>query len=137
MFSAVLLILQALKIKFDVAYVNEIFTAVLGLLVVIGIIIDPTKAVVKSQETAVAEKEKTEVKQTEEKGQVKPLPVVAQNEVGDVNFQNDFQTLVKEFKAQINQTMEEFKSLKQENHVVEVVETTAVENSNPYVDVIN
>ena len=39
MFSAVLLILQALKIEFDIAYVNEIFTAVLGLLVVVGIII--------------------------------------------------------------------------------------------------
>ena len=40
MFSAVLLILQALKIEFDVLYVNEIFTAVLGFLVVVGIIID-------------------------------------------------------------------------------------------------
>ena len=30
-FSAALLILQALKIEFDIAYVNEIFTAVLGL----------------------------------------------------------------------------------------------------------
>lgn len=41
--SAVLLILQAFNIEFDVNYINEIITAVLGLLVVIGIINDPTK----------------------------------------------------------------------------------------------
>ena len=41
--SAVLLILQAFDISFDIAYINEIVTAVLGLLVVIGIINDPTK----------------------------------------------------------------------------------------------
>ncbi len=42
--SAVLLILQAFDISFDIAYINEIVTAVLGLLVVIGIINDPTKS---------------------------------------------------------------------------------------------
>ena len=42
--SAVLLILQALKIKVDFIYVNEVSTAILGLLVVIGIINDPTKS---------------------------------------------------------------------------------------------
>lgn len=41
--SAVLLILQAFDISFDIAYINEIVTAVLGLLVVIGIINDPAK----------------------------------------------------------------------------------------------
>jgi phi LC3 family holin len=50
-FSAVLLILQAFKIEFDIAYVNEIFTAVLGLLVVIGIISDPTRTTIKSDST--------------------------------------------------------------------------------------
>lgn len=42
--SAVLLILQAFDFEYDIAYVNEIATAVLGLLVVIGIINDPTKS---------------------------------------------------------------------------------------------
>ncbi len=42
--SAVLLIFQAFDFQFDLAYVNEIATAVLGLLVVIGIISDPTKS---------------------------------------------------------------------------------------------
>lgn len=41
--SAVLLILQAFEFHFDIMYINEIATAVLGLLVVIGIINDPTK----------------------------------------------------------------------------------------------
>ena len=42
--SAVLLILQAFNFEFDIAYISEIATAVLGLLVVIGIISDPTKS---------------------------------------------------------------------------------------------
>lgn len=42
--SAVLLILQAFEFHFDIMYINEIATAVLGLLVVIGIINDPTKS---------------------------------------------------------------------------------------------
>ena len=58
-FSAILLVLQALKIEFDIAYVNEIFTAVLGLLVVIGIINDPTRTSVKS-----VTKENNKIKET-------------------------------------------------------------------------
>ena len=41
--SAVLLILQAFNFEFDIQYVSEIATGALGLLVVIGIISDPTK----------------------------------------------------------------------------------------------
>lgn len=44
--SAVLLLLQAFDFEFDILYVNEILTAVLGLLVVIGIISDPTRIMV-------------------------------------------------------------------------------------------
>ena len=47
--SAVLLILQAFEFHFDIMYINEIATAVLGLLVVIGIINDPTKTSVKKE----------------------------------------------------------------------------------------
>ena len=50
--SAVLLILQAFDIQFDIAYINEIVTAVLGLLVVIGIISDPTKSSTKTNSSA-------------------------------------------------------------------------------------
>ena len=42
--SAVLLILQNFDVHFDIANFNEIVTGVLGLLVVIGIINDPTKS---------------------------------------------------------------------------------------------
>lgn len=49
MVSAVLLVLQACDIKFDIAHFNEIVTAVLGLLVVIGIINDPTKTSVDAK----------------------------------------------------------------------------------------
>ncbi len=54
--SAILLICQALKLKFDVAYINEIVTAVLGLLVVIGIINDPTKSSSTSADTSTKDK---------------------------------------------------------------------------------
>ena len=57
--SAVLLILQAFEFQFDIMYINEIATAVLGLLVVIGIINDPTKNAAK-KETKTEKVEKTE-----------------------------------------------------------------------------
>lgn len=42
--SAILLILQSFNIQFDISNFNDITTAVLGLMVVIGIINDPTKS---------------------------------------------------------------------------------------------
>ena len=87
LFSAVLLILQALKIEFDIAYINEIFTAVLGLLVVVGIISDPTRTLTKTSD----ENSKTTVKNSslgvvaqknEEKvEEEKLLPTVKESEV--------------------------------------------------------
>lgn len=56
--SAVLLILQAFDISFDIAYINEIVTAVLGLLVVIGIINDPTKTGKDASSSSVLNSEK-------------------------------------------------------------------------------
>ena len=49
--SATLLILQAFNIKLDIANINEIVTALLGLLVVIGIINDPTKSTKDTEST--------------------------------------------------------------------------------------
>lgn len=49
--SATLLILQAFNIKLDIANINEIVTALLGLLVVIGIINDPTKSAKETDST--------------------------------------------------------------------------------------
>lgn len=45
MVSAILLVIQNLfDIKIDVAFVNEAVSSILGILVVIGIINDPTKS---------------------------------------------------------------------------------------------
>lgn len=40
--SCIIMVLQACGLKFDVLYVNEIITAIMGLLVVLGIISNPT-----------------------------------------------------------------------------------------------
>ena len=108
MFSAALLVLQALKIEFDIAYVNEIFTAVLGLLVVIGIISDPTRTTIKSNETKVnyevenetLKEEKTELKSKEEKID---LPTIEKDEIDDVNFQNDFQAILNKISLDLDE----------------------------------
>lgn len=141
MFSAVLLILQALKIKIDVAYINEIFTAVLGLLVVIGIISDPTRTSVKSQE-----KTDEKVSNTETTNNIKdteaPLPIESKNEVGDVNIQNDFKTIVENIKSEISKTFEEMKTINQQTtkEIVEkqeqIVQPAVAETNTTYLDVI-
>lgn len=154
-FSAVLLILQALKIKFDVAYVNEIFTAVLGLLVVIGIISDPTKTVVKAQEITenkIKEQVIGENKVKEEKKETakQNLPTFAKDETNNINLQNDFQAVVATIKAELRSAMEEIKNIKETNInkikenqvcVADINEQTPVAaemlNENPYIDVIN
>ena len=40
--SAVLMLLQAMGLKFDLPYVNEIITSILGVLVTLGIISNPS-----------------------------------------------------------------------------------------------
>lgn len=80
--SATLLILQAFNIKLDIANINEIVTALLGLLVVIGIINDPTKSAkdtendVKSTNKKKAGNKQIEPSKTENK---------AEKDVEDVN----------------------------------------------------
>ncbi len=58
--SAVILILRALRIDFDFIYINEVVTAILGLLVVIGIINDPTKSSSKQKTETEKENAKTD-----------------------------------------------------------------------------
>ncbi len=69
--SAVLLIFQAFNIKFDLDCISEIVTAVLGLLVVIGIISDPTKVSVSEDKIKSSTEEKAEDK-PENKEEAKP-----------------------------------------------------------------
>ena len=148
-FSAVLLILQALKIEFDVAYVNEIFTAVLGLLVVVGIIIDPTKTV-ETSKTKTA-KQKTENSKVEENKAETSLPIDEKNEVNNLNNENDFQVVLNnisvdlanklkelgEINQQVTQSLKEIQNNKTE---VEVINGNALpaaaEMENPYIDLM-
>lgn len=64
MVSAVLLIFQAFDLQFDIEYINEIVTAVLGLLVVIGIISDPTKSSTSSSSNSTASNQSTQTGNT-------------------------------------------------------------------------
>ena len=153
-FSAVLLILQALKIEFDIAYVNEIFTAVLGLLVVIGIISDPTRTTVKANEKPV----KTETKVEEVKEQVETknlqnvtLPNEQENETNCFNPKNDFQAIMNKISFDLDEKIKELEKIKFEtlNKVesqtkkeevsvkVEDVKPAVAEITNPYIDTIN
>ena len=118
MFSAVLLILQALKIEFDVAYVNEIFTAVLGLLVVVGIIIDPTKVATKTTQQQEIKGAKAEVKSTEAEEQnlkedtnQTTLPIVEKDEVDNINNENDIQIVLGKITQDLQTRIKELSAL--------------------------
>ena len=166
MFSAVLLILQALKIEFDIAYVNEIFTAVLGLLVVVGIIIDPTKTAVatklaedkktiekpiekevenkvetKSEEVAINENVSAE---QEEKA---ALPIVEKNETRNFDYENDIKIVLNKISADLENKISELgKFLKpeaeEERNIIDVKSKeeesspAVAEMENPYIDLM-
>ena len=161
-FSAVLLILQALKIEFDIAYINEIFTAVLGLLVVIGIISDPTRTSVKPSETSVNQNLKVEPKAEEEMPKEKEeekVPTDEKNEINNVTCETNFQTILSKISADLNEKVailtEKFENLKSLIQVVRSEENIVTNNqaddeiikenekpavadmSNPYINVIN
>ena len=145
-FSAVLLILQALKIEFDIAYVNEIFTAVLGLLVVIGIISDPTRTSVKNVGETSKVKDETEQKIEE----TKALPIVEKSEVDKLNSQDDIQTILKKISTDLElkiqeikeQTKETISCVEQKNDYLTnfnelAVGSAVAEMENPYLDLNN
>ena len=90
--SAVLLILQALKIEFDIAYINEIATAVLGLLVVIGIISDPTRILTKNTNLA----EKTEIKSNSKQEEIIKEVENKKQEIVDEVDNNEQEEIVEE-----------------------------------------
>ena len=117
MFSAVLLILQALKIEFDIAYINEIFTAVLGLLVVVGIISDPTRTLTKNND----ENSTTNIKNSslgvvaqknEEKVEgEKLLPIVKESEVDKLFSKNDIENVVLKFTEGLNEKINKINTI--------------------------
>lgn len=96
--SAILLIIQAFKIEFNIAYLNEIATAVLGILVMIGIISDPTKIAVDSKEEIKQEK-------TEEKGEEKNSTPTLQK------IENDLRSCEDDYKAVVSKAMDDLKNM--------------------------
>ena len=141
MFSAVLLILQALKIKFDIAYVNEIFTAVLGLLVVIGIISDPTRTSVKQ--------DSTQTKDIKQEKISEEIPTVKKNEIDNGNLKDNLQTILTTISEDLKEKMQELKDLSfksskeekpeanEETHKEKEISLPAVaETDNPYINII-
>lgn len=135
--SAVLLILQAFDFEYDIAYVNEIATAVLGLLVVIGIINDPTKSSSSNTENITSTSDKTttesvveldnnvesvkpnnEEKKTEDTNTITEnnnmnegiIPIDEKNATDtDVN-KNDFEVLVEKIKTDLFTKIDELKN---------------------------
>lgn len=131
--SAVLLIFQAFNIKFDIMYINEIATAVLGLLVVIGIISDPTKIAVKTSskdlkikedekqnvivETETKQEEKLEaeekvqerVEETSEEVAEEIMPVDEALENDNVFAQDDFKILIEKISADLHKLTQQNK----------------------------
>lgn len=125
--SAVLLILQALKIEFDIAYINEIATAVLGLLVVIGIISDPTRYTVKDGSNLTKpEKQKSENKKIEEvilnleennkitaeqtaetvkAENENSMPINGEDKTDISSVQNDYEDIVKNISEDLNKSV--------------------------------
>lgn len=147
MFSAVLLILQALKIEFDVAYVNEIFTAVLGLLVVVGIIIDPTKTATKSTQTEKETVETQSKKEIVENITETALPIEEENEINNNNNENDIQTIMNKIASDLELKIKELDAINKDtsNKLVELNKTeqknvdsqpAVAEMENPYIDLM-
>ena len=136
--SAVLLILQAFEFHFDIMYINEIATAVLGLLVVIGIINDPTKTSTKKENkkevsslspTQNVEEKETEIKQEsvnqiadesvedakkEQEIEEQNFPIDEQDEINDKFDKNDIKNLINKISTDVeeeNEFKEMFKNL--------------------------
>ena len=137
--SAVLLILQAFNFEFDIAYISEIATAVLGLLVVIGIISDPTRtyAPTEANKEAVEENSTTDAQtaQTTEdivKGENTNNAISAtdaKNENDSICTESNFQTIIEFISKEINKTVGEVlnnKSNQINNTTEEIIEEEKV-----------
>ena len=98
MVSAVLLLFQAFDFEFDILYVNEILTAVLGMLVLVGIISDPTKTYVEPKTKV--EKEVVKIEESKQEEQVDKekvednIPNIQESEIDTSVVQNDLQAII-------------------------------------------
>lgn len=127
MVSAILLIFQAFNLKFDIMYINEIATAVLGLLVVIGIVSDPTKISVKSAtgtHATIKESEVNEPAKKEDKKEVEDvIPVEVKNENGNIFNQDDFKVLIEKISSDLQNITGKFKDSANEEKIISIPET--------------
>ena len=121
--SAILLIFQAFNFELNIAYVSEIATAVLGLLVVIGIISDPTKIAVDSpskkeepKKEKISEQPSTEneIENLEENNcEVKEdyvTPNISENENSICTYEGDIQTIITHITKEIEKATEKLKT---------------------------
>ena len=127
--SAVLLILQAFHINFDIAYINEIATAVLGLLVVIGIINDPTKSVsvpkndekLNGANAEILQVETEQIKNAEmqnnqEEDKVEQtIPINPENEVGVNSHEIDFKAIINFISSEVKNALSNIESVSKQN----------------------
>lgn len=148
--SAILLICQAFKIEFDVAYINEIATALLGLLVVIGIISDPTKISIKQilspkeeqkkenveAENLVNEDKNETIEEVELETQSEPenietnieaIPIEQENESVDNNNKDDLQAIVNKLLIELKDNNDKSKLL--ENDIIGLIKEIQKEDS--------
>lgn len=140
--SAILLIFQAFNFELNIAYVSEIATAVLGLLVVIGIISDPTKIAVDSpskkeepKKEKISEQPSTEneIENLEENNcEVKEdyvTPNISANENSVCGYEGDIQTIITHITKEIEKATEKLKTenIKINNEISEI--TSKVEEA--------
>lgn len=158
--SATLLILQAFDIKLDIANINEIVTALLGLLVVIGIINDPTKSSKDAEnETKNSSKKKSDNKtnqpadienkaekdaeinaeKDEQKveNEQKDIPIEQQNEDDYGANETDLQVLIDKIAQDLEQKYAELNKaveLLNKNQIEQTVDAKQSENEVPVED---
>lgn len=140
--SAILLILQAFNFEFNIAYVSEIATAVLGLLVVIGIISDPTKVAVDATAKSAKKEEPKEEKiekplnaeEIKEKAEDFVTPNISADENSICSNESDIQIVIDHITKEIENATEKLKAENKEiaNEIVEI--TSKVEKLNTSLD---
>lgn len=137
--SATLLILQAFNIKMDIANINEIVTALLGLLVVIGIINDPTKSSKDAESKA-----KTSIKSVQNEGQsVKQIENESNQGLNDLDMpsdqqnantfdivENDLQVLIEKISKDLSNKYEDLNKAVDSLNILNQKQQSAEENTN-------
>ena len=141
--SATLLILQAFNIKMDIANINEIVTALLGLLVVIGIINDPTKSSKDAESKA-----KTSIKSVQNEEQsVKQIENESNQGLNDLDMpsdqqnantfdivENDLQVLIEKISKDLSNKYEDLNKAVDSLNILNQKQQSAEENTNNKID---